>query len=324
MNAITVVDSGTTTTRLRVWDGVEVRWQGQRQAGARDTARDGNPGRIEHAIAELICEARAALELPLNTIVCSGMITSDLGLHPVPHLCAPTSLAQLAAGIVEAPFPAISPEPVRFIPGVKTLPEAMHVSALERGDLLRGEEAEVTGLRLLLEVHRPTAFVHFGSHHKVINVAANGTIEGSRTALTGELLAALSEHTILRSSTSAADTIRLEREAVFAGADACLTQGFGRAAFMVRVGAQLAGLEPETCTSFLIGALAALDLPLLSSDQDRVVILYGHGLFPQALAWLLEREGRPLMHVEGEVADRASVVGALAILTHHQQLGEAR
>lgn len=154
MNTLAVIDSGT-TTRLRVWDGAEVRWQGQRQAGARDTAREGRPESIARAIAELIAEAREALQLPLTTLVCRGMITSDLGLHPVPHLPAPASPAQLAAGIVEALFPDISPEPLLFIPGVKTLPDALHVSSLARGDLLRGEEAEVAGLRILMQLQRP-------------------------------------------------------------------------------------------------------------------------------------------------------------------------
>jgi 2-dehydro-3-deoxygalactonokinase len=321
MNAIAVVDSGTTSTRLRVWDGAEIRWVGRRMAGARDTAREGHPGSIERAIAELISEARHALDHPLTTVVCSGMITSDLGLHPVPHLPAPASLAALAAGVASAPFPSISTEPVRFIPGVKTLPDKLQVSALERGDLLRGEEVEVTGLRNLLGLDRASAFVHFGSHHKVIDVAADGTIEASRTALTGELLAALCEHTILRSSTTAAENITLEQEAVLAGAKACAEQGFGRAAFLVRVGAQLAQLGNDTTTSFLIGALAALDLPLLRAGDDRDIILYGHGLFPQALAWLLETEGRPATRVDGDVTDRASVVGALQILAHHRHLG---
>lgn len=151
----------------------------------------------------------------------------------------------------------------------------------------------------------------------MIDVAADGTIEASRTALTGEPLATLSEHTILRSSTAAADSIKLEREAVLAGAAACSNRSFGRAAFLVRVGAQLAELGRDTSTSFLIGALAALDLPLLSAADDRAVILYGHGVFPQALTWLLEHDGRPSVRVDGAVADRASVVGAIAILAHH-------
>jgi 2-dehydro-3-deoxygalactonokinase len=320
MNAIAVVDSGTTSTRLRVWDGAEIRWVGRRTAGARDTAREGHPGGIERAIAELVAEARQALDQPLTTVVCSGMITSDLGLHPVPHLPAPASPTALAAGLARASFASISAEPLLFIPGVKTLPEAASVTGLERGDLLRGEEVEVTGLRTLLGLQRAAAFVHFGSHHKVIDVASDGTIEASRTALTGELLATITEHTILRSSIAPADAITLEREAVLAGAAATRQQGFGRAAFLVRVGAQLAKLETDATTSFLVGALAALDLPLVSAGDEREIILYGHGVFPQALAWLLEVDGRPVTRMSGEVADRASVVGAMEILDHHRRI----
>src|SRR5690606_18415736 len=95
-----VVDSGTTTTRLRVWRGGTVTWSGSRAAGAKDTAVDGNTAKVEAALAELLEESEADLE----AIVCSGMITSNMGLFELPHLPAPAGLDDLARGVKQHVF----------------------------------------------------------------------------------------------------------------------------------------------------------------------------------------------------------------------------
>src|SRR5690606_26440020 len=83
-----VVDSGTTTTRLRLWRGGAVTWSGSRAAGAKDTAVDGNTAKVEAALAELLEQC----DIEPEAIVCSGMITSNMGLFELPHLPAPAGL----------------------------------------------------------------------------------------------------------------------------------------------------------------------------------------------------------------------------------------
>lgn len=307
-----VVDSGTTTTRLRLWDGTDVRWSGSVAAGARDTAISGAPTAIRAAIADLLAQATEAWGARPDAVICSGMITSNLGLHEVPHLLAPAGPAELAAGIVRVNFPDLGT--VAFVPGIKTLPGTLALEALDGGDLLRGEEAEVTGLRARLGLAEAATFLHFGSHHKAVDVDAEGRITGSRTAVTGELLAAVGAHTILKSSVVPLDQLELDLGAALAGADAARAHGLGRALFLVRVGEQLGGQSRATMTSYLIGALAALDLPLLPAAGATPIVLYGHGAFPEVLAALLPRLGHTTVHrVDGETSDRAAVEGAVAL-----------
>jgi 2-dehydro-3-deoxygalactonokinase len=307
-----VVDSGTTTTRLRLWDGTAVRWSGSVAAGARDTAITGDPRAIRAAVADLLTRVREETGVQPSAVICSGMITSNLGLHEVPHLPAPAAPHDLAAGIVLKTFPDLGE--LAFIPGVKTMPESATIDGLAAGDVLRGEEAEITGLRAKRDLNGPVTFLHFGSHHKAIDVDADGRITASRTAITGELLAAVGAHTILKSSVVPLDDLTLDLEAVHAGAAAVHADGLGRALFLVRVGEQLGGFARERMTSFLIGALAALDLPLLPPPGTAPIVLYGHGVFPEALSALLERAGYERVHrVDGATSDLAAVEGAVVL-----------
>jgi len=309
-----VVDSGTTRTRVRVWQGGAVTWTGDREAGARDTAIEGHTGRIRAALRELLAEARSATGATPRAAICSGMITSNLGLHEVPHLPAPAGPDELAAGIVEVRFDDVADVPFAFVPGVKTPPAARDVAGLETGDVLRGEEAEVVGLRDRLGIATAATYLHFGSHHKAVEVDADGRITASRTAITGELLAAITEHTILKSSTVPLAGLDPDPAAVTAGARAAREHGVGRAAFLVRVGEHLAGIPREHMTAYLIGALAALDLPLLAGgDTAAPIVLYGHGVFPGVLTQLLADGTRPIVRVDGATADLAAVVGAVAL-----------
>jgi 2-dehydro-3-deoxygalactonokinase len=312
MSSYAVVDSGTTTTRLRLWRDGAVRWTGTVAAGARDTAITGEPSAIRAAVAELLARARRESGLRPEAIVCSGMITSNLGLHDVPHLTAPAGPAELAAGIERVTIPDLGE--LWFIPGVKTLPGPLTLATLAEGDVLRGEEAEIAGLRDALGLQGAATFLHFGSHHKAIDVDAEGRILASRTAITGELLAAVAGHTILASSVAIRTDLDLDLEAVRAGAEATQTHDLGRALFLVRVGELLGGLARERLTSYLIGALAALDLSLLPAEDGVEIVLYGGGAFPEALEVLLADQGRQrVLRVDRETSDLAAVRGAVAL-----------
>jgi 2-dehydro-3-deoxygalactonokinase len=315
VSAHAVIDSGTTTTRLRLWHEGAVRWSGSVAAGARDTAIEGGPGAIRAAVRELMMRVREETGVRPSAAICSGMITSNLGLHEVPHLRAPAGPRELAAAMVRIDFPDVSEVTFTFIPGVKTLPAPLTLGTLASGDVLRGEETEVTGLRSTLGLDGPATFLHFGSHHKAVDVDREGRITASRTAITGELLAAVSAHTILKSSLAPLDDLALDLDAARAGAQAVHAHGFGRALFLVRVGDLLAGMEPAAATSFLVGALAALDLPLLAPDDGGTgpVVLYGHGVFPATLEALLGATGREVRRVGGDASDQAAVEGAVAI-----------
>lgn len=315
-----MVDSGTTTTRVRAWRDGGVVWSASRAAGARDTAVDGHNGAIRAALAELLSALENAAGAPA-AVICSGMITSNMGLYELPHLVAPAAPDDTARGIVRADIPGLPRGPFAFVPGVRTPPGA-NLAGLASGDVLRGEEAEIVGLRRHLRLERPAVFLHIGSHHKAIDVTAAGAIAASRTAPTGELLDAVMNATILKSSTVPLDGFEPEAATVLAGAAAAREHGFGRALFLVRVGEQLAGLSRERATSYLLGVLASLDLDLLAGHSpDTPVIIYGTGAFPPLLARLLAAEGwQDVRVLPPEVADTAAAAGAVWLFERSLEL----
>lgn len=323
MSTLAVIDSGTTRSRARLWAGGDLRWTGERPVGARDSAQDGSNRRLRVAIGELLAELTAAAGGQPEAAVCSGMITSNNGLVEVPHLVAPASPDQIARALVRHDIPEVAPVPFYFVPGVKTLPRQGDPLGLAEGDVLRGEEAEVVGLRELTGLKGPLALVHFGSHHKLVEVGADGTIRRSRTALTGELLAAVREHTILKSSLEPRIPDSPDPEHWRAGLALARSQGLGRALFLVRVGEQIGGRSKAEMTAFLLGAMLAADLPLLEDARSSgaTVVLYGSGVFPDLLRSALFDEGWTGVHlVPREQADLAAVIGAVRLYERWKEL----
>ncbi|HET8986286.1 MAG TPA: 2-dehydro-3-deoxygalactonokinase [Trueperaceae bacterium] len=317
-----VVDSGTTTTRVRIWRGGEVVWSASRQVGAKDTAIDGSTAKVATALRELLATATAETGSEPAAIICSGMITSNMGLFELPHLAAPASPDDTARGMVQRSFPDISSVPLTFVPGVKTLPGYDGLAGLPTGDVLRGEEAEIVGLRHALGIGRESLFLHIGSHHKAIEVAPDGSILASRTAITGELLAAVIGNTILKSSVVSLDGLALEMDAVTEGFAAAREHGFGRALFLVRVGEQLAGQPRARMTSYLLGVLASLDLPLLTGAAlDTPIVVYGTGAFPEILYTVLPAGGfTAVRRVDQAIGEKAAADGAVSLFERYRAL----
>jgi 2-dehydro-3-deoxygalactonokinase len=204
-----------------------------------------------------------------------------------------------------------------FVPGVKTVGEARSWAALAGIDSMRGEEVEVAGLLATAGIASPVVFLHCGSHHKLIVVGAGAVIERSVTCLTGELLAAIRESTVLASSLASLDAIDVDRAAVAAGMRLVREHGFARAAFLVRAGGMLAGFEPREMTCFLLGGLAALDEQCLerAMPDGAELVIYGGGVFPPLLAEVLaERRGSRVRVVDPALSARVATVGAVRLL----------
>lgn len=312
-----VIDGGTSRTRVRTLCDGRIVHDISEAVGARDVAREGSPRPLQASIRRLIAAAQEDAGRSAQAVVCSGMMTSDVGLVEIPHQSAPISLDDLALKLVRRDLPSVSALPTYFVPGVKTVGEARSWDGLAAFDSMRGEEVEVAGLLRAAHIEPPTAFLHCGSHHKLIIVGEGDVIERSVTALTGELLAAIRESTVLASSLTPLDEVRIDRAAVAAGMRLVREHGFARAAFLVRAGGMLAGFRPNEVTCFLLGGLAALDEQCLENAMPAGVelVIYGGGLFPRVLADTLAKESRSGVRVLGSVvSDQAAAIGAVRLL----------
>lgn len=312
------LDGGTTHTRIVLWQGEQVLAHVKLIVGVRDSAQDGHNQRLVTAIKQGLNEVLAMANCPaqaVSRVVASGMLTSPLGLHEVPHCTAPVSLQSLAAAM-RAETLAIWDRPVWLVPGVRNVAQAdVTVSAtaaaspdlwqgLAGQDMMRGEETETMALlpyvlnslpNTLSHTlsHTPALVVLPGSHTKLVQLDAQQQITSCQTLLSGELLQALTEHTLLKDSVQGQFVTQLDYPALQAGAIMAAQHGLTRALFMTRVqavlGPQCADNNAQTRANFLLGAILNEDAKTIT-QAELPVLIAGGGMAGEALAYLLAQK----------------------------------
>lgn len=235
------IDWGTTTLRAALIDG-------DGHVIARVASSDGLmalSGRgFEAVLTPIIAPFEAHGRLPL---IASGMVTSRTGWNETPYLACPAGASELALRLTHH----VTPEgrAVAFVPGLS------HRHPDGAPDVMRGEETEVAGLGLESE----GLVVLPGTHSKWVRVG-DGQIQAFRTAMTGDVFAALRDHTILRLTTAegveAEDAFQAGVHAGFADGGAGL---LGKL-FRLRAGSLLGDHAPETTAERLSGLLIGAEI----------------------------------------------------------------
>lgn len=324
MSARLIIDCGTTNLRVTLVDEAgEVIAQGKRPGGVRHTAIDGHNGRLKEmlcgCIAQVLEEAGRTPE-EISRCVAYGMITSNVGLLEIPHLAAPASADDLRAGIRTAAFPDVAPFPISFIPGVRNFSGQVTTENFSGMDMMRGEETEAVGLFELLGLQRECVLILPGSHNKFVRMDAQGRILGCMTSISGELLDALTHHTILADAVGRAFASEQDYDAALAceGALECARSGLGRAAFAGRILNQLGGMESVRLRSYLLGAVLAQDVLALrtfaSDGQDVQFLIAGKMPLQAAIADVMRAMGMEnAVQVAPEITARMGLAGALRI-----------
>lgn len=296
------VDTGTTNTRLLLWQGETLQGEEKAEVGVACTAADGNNNRLKQTIKMGIQRLLAAQKLTANELDCivaCGMITSNVGLFEVPHLIAPVAASALAAGMQQVLLEEISPVPFWFVPGVKNNTSTVDLEHFEEVDMMRGEETEAVALLEQLPKGRSYLLVLPGSHTKFVAVDADGAMVSCLTTLTGELLSALSRHTILANAVNRAFVQEREYQSdlVLAGFRTAQKTGLARASFSTRILHQLGGYTEMQAANYLLGVVLAGDLQALRHSsaiktvEDRQIVVAGKGVFVRALMDVFAADG---------------------------------
>ncbi len=262
-NFVLTIDSGTSNTRVRAWRGDQVVGGAEVPVGVRDTARTGSHATLRSGVRDAILEALRAInanEREISLVVGSGMITSGLGLHELPHLIAPAGIDELAAGMQSASFADIIAAPIWFIPGVRHDGAPVALDNASRMDMMRGEETEVIGLVTSIGAADSMVVLLPGSHAKFVEVEASGTNTRCHSTLSGEFLDFLISQSVLASGLKQGWPASLDGDAVIAGARLARDEGLGRAAFSTRVLELFSAASATGRFSFLVGAVLVQDL----------------------------------------------------------------
>jgi len=308
------VDGGTTNTRLsliekgKVLSTVKIRIG----AGNQPIASGGNPyWQPLHDGVRTLLQQNGLDKSDVEAMVYSGMICSETGLHTVPHILAPANADQVARAMEELPIPEIADIPMLFVPGVRT--DGHSPSEI---DIMRGEETELFGICQLLGVQRFVAVMP-GSHTKLVRMEEVGTISSFQTALTGELIRAVAEHTILRTALYDVFPKHLDKAYLLEGFRSCAAYGLNKALFEVRIRQKFSEQAPEQLFSFLCGACLHGDMdPILKVSEGFPIYVGGSDPFRSAYAYLLRMNGaEQVFEISDSVAEHAAAYGAELLFT---------
>ncbi len=309
-NYITV-DGGTTNTRISlVLEGTVVDTLFfSVGAGAGEDGRVRLRETVREGIREVLQRNRIK-EREIRRILASGMITSEFGLYMLPHLSVPAGLSELKRGSVETVLGDISEIPFVFMRGVKAEGETA-----EETDMMRGEETEIMGL----SESAPCVYMLMGSHTKIVRTDESGRIADFQTALTGELMAAVAGHTILKNA------FRLEKTEVvpaylLRGFTCAAEKGLCEALFKVRILRNLFDAAPEEAYSFCLGAVLQDDIRSAMEMRAGRIVVGGNKKLRDAVTILLRHStAAEVVPLTDEEAKNAVTKGLIRIYEYGEE-----
>ena len=249
-------------------------------------------------------------------ILLAGMIGSRQGWVETPYAPCPTRLRDLAG--LSARVTGPQDWPVQIAPGVslrRTLTDttAQHQADVIQADVMRGEEVQVFGAAELAGV-QDGIFCLPGSHSKWVWLQQGAIVEFV-TFLSGELYAALCQHTILgrlipvRTAGQLPDDDDAFRRGLVV---ARCSPGILSAVFSARADCLLDLLPGDGVASYLSGLLIGAELAELGArlPPQAGVILIGSDHLAPRYALALQYYN---LHSQRISAQDASIAGLLAL-----------
>lgn len=312
MKRYITIDGGTTNTRVNLVEDGTITATKKINRGARAGIddREGLKLEMKSAIATLLDENNLC-EGDIVKILASGMITCEFGLYELPHLIAPVSIGELHKGMAEVDFPEISSIPFVFIRGVKVASED-----LGEVDMMRGEETELMGLMAICGCDSESVFVLPGSHSKIIRTDASGKITEFSTMLTGEMLMALANGTILKDAIDLSVTDP-DKAFLAEGYKFAKKEGINKALFKVRILKNIFKKSPNEVYSFYLGAILQDEIDNILASDAKNVFIGGNYRIKTATATLLSAvSDKKITVISNGDVERSTAVGAIRIFEY--------
>jgi 2-dehydro-3-deoxygalactonokinase len=229
-------------------------------------------------------------------------VGSNLGWTVAPYADCPVGVEELARCLVAVEAHAAW---ARIVPGVR----GEGISG--EPDVMRGEETQLMGwLHLHPDRARGRQVVcHPGTHAKRMLVE-DGRLVRFATAMTGELIAVLGRHSVLRNDAPADDDAAFAEGLEAAGDGAALAARLFTARARVVGGSRAAESTPSYLSGLLIGAEVASVPPLLGLSGREPVALLGDATLCALYEKALARRGVAYETFDGEAA---AVAGLYAL-----------
>lgn len=329
---IITVDCGTTNMRCRLYEDKTLLYEVKRKAGVRNTAFDGTADFLRISLKECIediLEKNSLKESDIEIILASGTLASDVGIYRgTTHAICPAgvddSLRQSRLVMMED----ITGIPIFFIPGVKTLPspdETDEAKRIEIADSMSGEECEIYGIIEAQGINDEFIAVLPGSYLKSMEVSAEGKIESIKTGMCGEIIAAVSQHTILKKSIPEPVIKEVNPEKLIFGFEYCKTHGVSPSLIKTRNAMLHLGMSQNDAANFFVGAILYHDVLMTSElcKDGKKVIIGGSDPLKTVFEVLLSHVGvTNIIKLDDEVARRAPNLGAMRVYERYLELNK--
>ena len=279
------IDGGTTNTRCILWNSSRQRIDEQkREVGVRNTAIDGNNSKLKNAVKEC-----------LEQLLEDHSLTYD----NINHIIA-SGMITSDVGIVVVPHltaPADLEQIARSTVAIR-LPEICHNGS-------------------------PMILVLPGSHNKFVAVNADKEITGCLTSISGELLSAIINDTIIAKSVnrSFVTADQYDRKWLLLGYNTAKETGLGRACFSGRILGLFCNAEPSKISNYILGAALQGDIQAIRNSSalcvtdDTQFVVCGKDPFKQALVDIFTEEklSNQITIFEPEAGFSASALGAYLV-----------
>ena len=297
--ALIALDWGTTSLRAYLFDAngnvLDTRAS---TAGIMNLPRPADEGGFDLAFDSVVgAWLDSAPHLP---VIAAGMVGSAQGWKEAPYVSAPASADALVSGVVRVR--TARGATLNIVPGV-----------LENGELpnvMRGEETQILGALAAMGRSEGT-FVLPGTHSKWARVEA-GRITSFATYMTGEVFAALKDHTILgRLMDGAAQDGVGFGEGVQAAARLERPGDVLHAVFMTRTLGLFDRLPPHQLSDYLSGLLIGAELLSGARGAQSAVVIGSPALTARYCA------AGAVLGLSLEAApENCAALGQLALLPH--------
>jgi len=152
-----------------------------------------------------------------------------------------------------------------------------------------------------------------GSHSKLVLMDNENRISHFSTCLTGEMIGAVANNTILKGcvdlSKSATDEDFLQKGYLFAKEN-----GINSALFKVRSLKKFSRTDDNQTLSFFMGVMLACEIDNIVKSSAQRVVIGGKNQLKDPTAFLLKQNSRKeILTVSEEEASNATVIGAIMI-----------
>lgn len=171
---------------------------------------------------------------------------------------------------------------------------------------------------IIKKVDEECLYVLPGSHSKLIQTDCNRRIVAFSTMLTGEMVAALSNNTIL-SNLVDLSTEKFDSDYLLKGYECCATLGINQALFKVRILKNIFNAESTEIYSFFLGIVLHDEIEQILKYKASKIIIGGQRQLKYAMQEILRKKfEQKVVCVPDSVVEVATTMGQINIFEYRQ------